>query len=233
MSFVEAKKIGDQIGGWLRDTEAKFLYNTARNSQWGVVVEIGSWLGKSTVYLAMGSKAGNRSKVYAIDPHRGGIEHERIAQNYSTFEKFLENIKKAGVEDIVIPLRKTSQEVAQNWSAPIKFLWIDGDHSYEGAKADFELYFPFVVEGGVIAFHDSTQGYVQRVVQEVFRLKQIKKIGLVGSITFGYKDTKREPGILDILQKNWILFFNEAHRYFWKIPLPSALRSKIRKTLKG
>jgi len=77
MSAEETKKIADKINGHLSDKEGEFLYSTAKKCLGkGAIVEIGCWKGKSTVYLASGSKAGNNIKVYAIDPHQGTKDHQ-------------------------------------------------------------------------------------------------------------------------------------------------------------
>ena len=90
---------------------------------------------------------------------------------------------RAGVDDLVVSIIETSEEAAKDWNKPISFLWIDGDHSYSAAKLDFDLFSKWVVDGGVIAFHDSTQGEVPKVVFEVFQRKGLTKIGRVVSIT--------------------------------------------------
>ena len=71
----------------------------------------------------------------------------------------------AGLEDWIRAIDAPSQEAVKQWDGPIRLLFIDGDHSYEGCRRDFELWSPFVVPGGIIAFHDvgyfegSTQFY--------------------------------------------------------------------------
>jgi predicted O-methyltransferase YrrM len=77
MELAEAKKISNEIDGWLSDNEGELLFNLAKNCKGeGKIVEIGSWKGKSTVWLASGSKSGKNVKVYAIDPHTGSSEHK-------------------------------------------------------------------------------------------------------------------------------------------------------------
>jgi len=55
-----------------------------------------------------------------------------------------------------------SEKAAHGWSKPIRLLWIDGDHRYEPAQLDFKLWEPFVVEGGIIAMHDTIRKKVPR-----------------------------------------------------------------------
>ena len=67
------KNIFDRVKGLLEEEEGEFLYNIAKDCKGrkGAIVEIGSWKGRSTICLGKGSKAGNKIKIYAIDPHRG------------------------------------------------------------------------------------------------------------------------------------------------------------------
>jgi len=73
------KEIAQQtaaVEGWLARAEGKLLYRLAKRCTGrGVIVEIGSWKGKSTIWLASGSRAASRSKVHSIDPHTGSPQH--------------------------------------------------------------------------------------------------------------------------------------------------------------
>ncbi|MDD5606824.1 MAG: class I SAM-dependent methyltransferase [Candidatus Pacebacteria bacterium] len=170
------------------DKEGEFLYNTAKSCIGkGVIVEIGSWKGVSTIWLGKGSKKGNSAKIYAIDPHTGSSIHREMYGKIWTFEEFKKNIKLAQVEDIIIPIVETSEEAAKNWNNKfIEFLWIDGDHSYEMVKLDFNLWSPFLINEGIIAFHDVTSftGIRQMVIDNIFKSKNFINIGFVGSIIF-------------------------------------------------
>lgn len=183
---IEKDLVG--IDGWLSNREADFLYRTARDcAEGGVILEIGSFKGKSTVCLAKGSKAGRGVPVFAIDPHVGTSTQEAILSGRSSFDEFVANINKAQVRELVTPVVKTSQEAAREWHGRISVLWIDGDHTYQGAKLDFDLFSEWVVEGGTIAFHDATIADVPRVVCEAFGRGPFTKIGLVGSIAYATK----------------------------------------------
>ena len=141
------------LPGMLTYDEVDCLYRLGQmNHCNGVIVEIGSWQGKSTIALALGAAKAHREKIYAIDPHvvqpeEGYLEDTRSA--------FVANIKRASVDGQVIPMIMTSKEAARDWRLPIRLLWIDGDHRYESVKQDFLLWEPFVVDGGIIAMHDT------------------------------------------------------------------------------
>lgn len=152
-----------EVDGFLLDIQAYTLMILANEGPGlGVIVEIGSYKGRSTCCLALGSKSAHREQVYAVDHFTGSPEHQRgaasesaaIVETGTTFHLFQENIKKLGLDDYVIPLKASSVEAAAGWARPIRLLFIDGDHSYEASRLDFETWAPHVVVGGVIAFHD-------------------------------------------------------------------------------
>lgn len=148
-----------QIPGWLTKNEGSFLYDTAKkcSKKYGIV-EIGSWKGRSTVCLGLGVRDGNGSKVYAIDPHKDTTEHKKWSGKtdiYDTYNIFLANIKKAGIDQYVVPIRNTSEKAAATFKKPIAFLFIDGSHHFSHVKLDYELWFPKLIVGGTVAFHDA------------------------------------------------------------------------------
>lgn len=195
--------IADRVDGWLGKREGPYLYELARiGSKIGVVVEIGSWKGKSTVWLAKGSAAINGGRIYAIDPHVGSPELKMLGYSEAdTHGEFLKNIRTAGIESLVHPLIKTSMEALKEWSFPIGLLWIDGDHNYESVRSDFFGWEPFVVDEGIIAFHDtySWEGVRRVVDEEVLRNERFKVLGQV-------------DGILAVKKVHFLSFFDRLHR---------------------
>jgi len=224
------KRIVDNIDGWLADVEGEFLYNAARNCTGkGVIVEIGSWKGKSTIWLGKGSKAGNKVEVYAIDPHTGSSEHQKEGPVW-TFEEFKINIKNAKIDDIVVPIVKTSADAAKNFKKPVELIFIDGAHEYEMVKLDFELWFPKLVEGGFIAFHDTCWGQEPaRVVKEfVFTSRNFRNIGIVGSITFAQK--VKQNSIKDMIRNRYLLLL-KMFRDFLGLYLPEPIKLAVKKII--
>jgi predicted O-methyltransferase YrrM len=151
------------IDGWLDDMQGYVLSLMAEQGPGvGEIVEIGSFKGKSTCWLAYGAKSAGREKVTAIDPFTGSPEHLHgevlsdpdLEELGSTLPIFEENLRKLNLFDYVVPIVALSAAAAAVWNRPIRLLFIDGDHSYEGAKQDFELWSPHVVPGGLIALHD-------------------------------------------------------------------------------
>ncbi|MBI2172702.1 MAG: class I SAM-dependent methyltransferase [Candidatus Aenigmarchaeota archaeon] len=176
------------IPGWLADEEGELLYRLAMECKDGEIVEIGSWKGKSTVWLAEGSRAGRGLKIHAIDPHKG-------YDGKSTLKEFKDNIARAGVGGMIIPVVKTSEEAAKGFSKPVGLIFIDGSHEYNDVKKDFELWFPRLVDGGVMAFHD-TLGYdgPRRLVNElVYKSRSFRNVRLVNNITYAVKAENTFP----------------------------------------
>jgi predicted O-methyltransferase YrrM len=176
-----------QVPGMLTIDEFEYLYHLARrNPGKGVIVEIGSRKGKSTVALARGTASVQGEKVFAIDPHEP-IPEEGYDE-YSEKE-FLENLKKAKIEDHVVPMVMTSELAATGWSSPVRLLWIDGDHRYGAVKLDFTLWEPHLVEGGIIAMHDTIRkkGPKRVLWENVFLSHRFQEIAIVDNITAAKK----------------------------------------------
>jgi predicted O-methyltransferase YrrM len=175
MSIAELRKRLDELPGWLSAEEGETLYRLARSCTGrGVIVEIGSWRGKSTTCLGLGSKAGNRVPVFAVDPHS---EH--------TFGDFSRNMEEAGLTDLVTPVPGRSQELAEDFDHPIELLFIDGAHQYELVNEDFDRWVPKVVEGGVVAMHDTTwfPGPKRVADERIFKSDRFKDARYVFSST--------------------------------------------------
>ena len=225
----EIRTLVAAIDGWLPDFEGELLYDLARNvTGRGVIVEIGSWKGKSTIWLARGAKAGSRRTVYAIDPHTGSPEH-RMAGPVATFTEFKHNVARAGVPDIVVPILKSSEEAAGVITEPVELIFIDGAHEYESVRADFEVWFPKVIEGGVMAFHDTLgwEGPRRLVEESVYRSQFFRRAHLVGSITFGEKTNAATLG--DRLRNRYVLALKQGFEAVRAIPTPAGVRRLGRK----
>lgn len=192
----EIKKLVNEIDPQhsVSNKEGEFLYNVAKNCLGkGVIVEIGSWKGRSTIWLGKGSKAGSGVTVYAIDPHVGSPVHRQMYGKVRTFEEFKKNVKMANVDDVVVSIVKTSEEAEKDWNnQPIEFLWIDGNHEYEFVKLDFDKWSPYLTDGGIIAFHDTVHSpEVRRVIiEDIFKSRNFINIKLIGSITLAQKIEK-------------------------------------------
>lgn len=173
------------MSGWLSGKEADILFRLAKGTTGkGAIIEIGSWKGKSTTCLSLGSREAAGTHITAIDPHTGSSEHGDV----DTYAEFLENIKKNGVDDMVDPIRDYSHNVGKDWDKPVELLWIDGAHEYEYVLQDLEVWEPHLIEGGVIAFHDSTMPGPWKVLEDhLYKGKKFRKVRFVHGITYAVK----------------------------------------------
>ncbi len=215
------------IDGWLPEFEGELLFDLARRcSGRGIIVEIGSWKGRSTIWLASGSRAGGGATVYAVDPHTGSREHQAGGGVVATFAEFQRNVAAAGVADLVSPVVKPSREAVNDVPDPVALVFVDGAHEYEAVRVDFETWFPRLVEGGVMAFHDTTgawEGPRRLVDERVFRSSVFRGVGLVGSITYGTKTVRASVG--DRARSRWVLTIKQIDQALKGIALPAGVRA--------
>jgi hypothetical protein len=194
----------ESIQGWLSIAEGRYLANAVKvtNHLPGVIVEIGSYCGKSTIWLAQEKK-----KVYAIDPHEGEISRDEKIKRPASYKTFLKNLKKAQVFHNVQPIVKTSEQAAKTWEKQIRVLFIDALHDEKNASQDFKLWSSHVVDGGIIAIHDSFMkwcGSEKVAVRKIVLSPDYYKIGYVDSIIYGVKG---KGTIQDIYKKFFMQIF--------------------------
>lgn len=166
------------VEGALGRAEANLLFELAADVQDSCIVEVGSFRGKSTVALALGSQQGFDAPVFAIDPHEpftgvvGGEfgPNDRIA--------FYKNMLRTGCGETVRLINLLSQMVASAWSKPIGLLWLDGDHSYDAVRSDFRGFDPYVIANGFVAFHDSLDPNLgpAQVIDEAITSEDYRKV---------------------------------------------------------
>lgn len=155
--FIASADRAESIHGWLSRAEGEVLYQLASRVSVGrVVVEIGSFLGRSTAYLGLGVRPG--VPVYAIDPHTGDRTWvERFAiEKADTSPAFMRNMVRLGLEQVVVPVVATSAAAAAAWDEdrPVGLLFIDGWHSSDAVYQDGSLWLPTVAPDGVVVFDD-------------------------------------------------------------------------------
>ena len=154
------------IKGFLLEAEGESLYLAAKNySKQGPCLEIGSYCGKSAVYLGSAVKENNQL-LYSIDHHKGSEEQQpgeeffdpdlldETGKKINTLPFFLDTIDKAGLKEIVIPIVSTSVEASRVWSKPLAMVFIDGGHSEKAANDDYDAWNPHIIPGGLLAIHD-------------------------------------------------------------------------------
>ncbi len=130
------------------------LYGLARSLKPDVAVEIGSARGRSACFVGQALKENGKGRLFAIDPHTTTNWNDTDSVN--TIDVMRGNIASLGLGSHVEIVRDVSQNVAATWTKQIDMLFIDGDHSYEGVKRDWDLFSPFVGPFGFVVFHDTT-----------------------------------------------------------------------------
>ncbi len=153
-----------EVKGFLAEDEAAALYKLAEQSS-APILEVGSYCGKSTIYLGVAAKK-NNNVVFAVDHHRGSEEHQ-LGEEYhdpdlydssvelmDTFKEFRKNMRKADLDDTVVPIVSTSAVAARTWNTPLDLVFIDGGHSFEAAHMDYRSWASQVRIGGHLVIHD-------------------------------------------------------------------------------
>jgi hypothetical protein len=179
------------VPGFLSKNEARFLGMMAACAPCpGVIVEIGSFKGKSTVMLGKLAQRYGIGPVVAIDPHNFSnpeLSEHRSTPGATSFDAFVKNIENAGVAECVEVHRAFSTDLAASWNRPIRFLWIDGDHGYRGAKADFDGFIPHLSPCGFVALHDALHAFsgpIRVFIEDVLRSDRFGSSGFVSSIAW-------------------------------------------------
>ncbi len=154
------------LKGFLAEEEGAALYRLAsETADLGPCLEIGSYCGKSTVYL--GAACRDKGQVlFSIDHHRGSEEQQPgeeyfdpqlfdpLAGGMDTFRFFRETLRRAGLEDTVVPVVCRSALAARAWATPLSLVFIDGGHALDTVSTDFRAWAPHVIAAGAIVFHD-------------------------------------------------------------------------------
>ena len=154
------------IRGFMPPDEGRVLHDHASTvAVEGPFLEVGSYCGKSTVYL--GAAASQRGRLlFAVDHHRGSEENQPgwewhepdlvdpASGLIDTLPEFRHTIRDSGLDGTVVAVVGDSPSVAAVWATPLALLFIDGGHGVEPAHADYQGWVPHLVEGGTLLIHD-------------------------------------------------------------------------------
>ena len=156
----------EQARGFMPPDEGLALFETAAAyAARGPVAEIGTYCGKSTIYLAAAARPAGQV-VVTVDHHHGSEENQPgweyhdaelvdpATGRLDTLPQFRATLAATGLEEHVIAIVGRSAEVAALWRAPLGLLFIDGGHTDAAAVADYEGWAPRVARGGALAIHD-------------------------------------------------------------------------------
>lgn len=154
----------------------------------GDILEIGSYKGRSTILLARAAALAGEDRVVAVDPLEGEAVRPSSGPGVdSVADEFYRNLDAAGVRDRVEFHQTFASRLAARWPAArqLRLLWIDGDHTYDGAKADWDSFSPHLADGAIVAFHDvmhSFDGPTRVLAESVLSSERCGTSGVVGSI---------------------------------------------------
>lgn len=165
-SIESIHKLAESVKGFLDPEEGQRLYKVAREAAlMGPCLEIGSYCGKSALYLGAACKACG-TVLFSIDHHRGSEEQQPgeayfdpelfdpRAYKIDTLGFFRKTLQSAGLEDAVVPLVCASAVAARAWSMPLSLVFIDGGHAYDTVLDDYRFWAKHVMTGGYLLIHD-------------------------------------------------------------------------------
>ena len=154
------------VKGFLDEEEGRCLYEMAlKAGPLGPCLEIGSYCGKSTLYLATACQQSS-SILFSIDHHQGSEEQQPGEESFDpdlydpqtggldTFKEFKATIARGKLEDTVVPIVSRSEIVARRWATPLSLVFIDGGHSMEAACTDYDAWAGHILPGGFLLIHD-------------------------------------------------------------------------------
>ena len=163
---AELASAAEAARGFMPAPEGLALHDTAaRYARVGPILEVGTYCGKSTIYLAAGARAAGQV-VITVDHHHGSEENQPGWEYHDpelvdpgtgrldTLPHFRATLAASGLEDSVIAIVGRSDAVASLWRAPLGLLFIDGGHTDAAAVADYEGWAPHLAVGGALAIHD-------------------------------------------------------------------------------
>jgi MMP 1-O-methyltransferase len=197
-------QMSQRIHGWFRCEEAEALARASYSLHGNpVIVEIGCFLGSSSVLLAGPRKVRGAGKVYCIDPFDGsGDEHSVPVYRHilgslgagSVRQHFDSNIRTAKLSEWVEARQGVASEISKDWTLPVDLLVLDGDQSRAGARAAYDSWSRFLRPGGIIALHNSNDrvygpyhnGHRLLAVEELTS-PRYEEVRLVGTTTFAVK----------------------------------------------
>lgn len=180
--------------GWLTVQEGLALMELAKKSKSGVI-EIGSWKGKSTSYLLLGSYLGNKCPIEAIDTFEGSPEHK--LKGIKTINDFKKNISALPFETKMLSVYENKSElIYSNFeNEDYDVLLIDGNHSLIHVIKDFALYYDKIKPNGYIALHDfGKEGWAGPTHFGEMLMKEFSDCEQIGSLLIVKKNSFKGLG---------------------------------------
>ena len=146
--------------GFLTEGDVQFLWDLASSlPKNGTYLEIGSWMGLSTILTANALLANLNlgAKIFAVDlwDYTEEFKNYDAVKNGNLYDIFIENVKRSNMEHFIVPIRGKSSEIIRHIDEMFDLIFIDGDHTFEGVYSDIDLAFSKVKSGGRVLGHDA------------------------------------------------------------------------------
>jgi predicted O-methyltransferase YrrM len=133
------------------------LHGLVRTLRPKLCVEIGSARGWSTSLIALALEENVQGRLLAIDPHNENDWNDLGGPSLAHLKRNLRALRLGHRVDIIA---RDSISAAPLVPAGVDLVFVDGDHSYEGVRRDWETYQPKLSPWGLFAFHDSLWGHL-------------------------------------------------------------------------
>ena len=157
--------VAEATKGFLPADEAAALHTAALSAGPGLWLEVGTYCGKSTVYLGAAARVVG-AQLATLDHHRGSEENQpgwewhdaSLVDPHTGRLETLPSLRRtlwdAGLDDVVTAIVGSTQQVGRWWTSPLSFLFLDGNHTEEVAQHDYAAFAPHLAVGELLAVHD-------------------------------------------------------------------------------
>jgi len=187
IDFLKVYSDAKKIQSYVTPNQCKILFDMAKSSK-GTIIELGSWLGRSTGVLTAGAGLNPRQpQVFAVDTWKNCDVFP-----YKDFYRDWEyNMKGLGIRSYVTEIRMDSADAADSYNkhlmkpyGKVGLLFIDAWHTYEAVQRDFHAWLPYIKQGGFIILHDVEESFpeIMRFVQDMEKNKDMFKITVTDKI---------------------------------------------------
>jgi MMP 1-O-methyltransferase len=161
----------------------------------GDIIEIGSWQGRSTIFLAKGALASQNGRVYAVDHFQGNpgktglyrVHRNDLSDLPDGFRRNVSEFDVArNVELLVMPSQSAAKKLAER-NIRARMLFIDGNHDYNAVSSDFAAFKSLLLPGALVVFDDYSAAFpgVTRCVSDMINARLLKPLFCFGNCFVG------------------------------------------------